>query len=88
MTIPKIIHQIWIGNNNKPPIKLMNSWKQKHPDFEYIFWTEDEIIKRKLILQCQKKYDIINEIVGKVDILRLEILYNYGGIYICRFYLY
>lgn len=81
MTIPKIIHQIWIGNNN-PPINLMNTWKEKHPDYEYIYWTEEEIKKRNLILQCQKKFDIINEIVGKVDILRLEILYNYGGIYI------
>ena len=37
--IPKIIHQIWIGP--KPaPTNLMNSWKNKHPDFEYILWNE------------------------------------------------
>ena len=36
MSIPKIIHQLWIGP--KPaPINLMNTWKEKHPDFEYIF---------------------------------------------------
>jgi len=38
MPIPKILHQIWIGP--KPaPTNLMHSWKDKHPDFEYIYWT-------------------------------------------------
>jgi mannosyltransferase OCH1-like enzyme len=47
MHIPKIIHQLWIGNK-PPPIKFMNSWKEKHPNFEYIFWNENELIKRIL----------------------------------------
>lgn len=81
MPIPKIIHQIWIGSN-PPPLNLMNTWKNKHPNYEYIFWTEEEISKRKLVMQCYEKFNLINEIVGKVDILRLEILYQYGGIYI------
>ena len=46
MSIPKIIHQLWIGT--KPaPITLMNTWKEKNPDFEYIFWNEQEFINRK-----------------------------------------
>ena len=45
-TIPKIIHQIWIGT--KPaPTKLMETWKDKNPDFTYIRWNEKEIKKRK-----------------------------------------
>ena len=39
MSIPKIIHQIWIGPKTAP-IKLMNTWKDKHPDFEYIYCNE------------------------------------------------
>ena len=38
MSIPKIIHQLWIGP--KPaPTKLMNTWKEKHEKlgYEYIF---------------------------------------------------
>lgn len=81
MTIPKIIHQIWIGSK-PPPRKLMKSWKEKHPDFEYILWTENEIVRRNMEFQCRKQIEIIDEIVGKVDIIRLEILYKYGGIYI------
>ena len=45
--IPKIIHQIWIGD--KPaPTKFMDTWRDKNPDFEYIRWTEEEFVKRDL----------------------------------------
>jgi GT2 family glycosyltransferase len=81
MSIPKIIHQLWIGT--KPaPINLMNTWKNKNPDFEYIFWNEDEILKRNVVFKCQEKIDDIEEINGKADIMRWEILYEYGGIFI------
>lgn len=81
MSIPKIIHQLWIGT--KPaPINLMNTWKEKHPDFEYIFWNEKEFEKRGLNFKCQDKIDDIEEINGKADIIRWEILYKYGGIFI------
>jgi GT2 family glycosyltransferase len=81
MSIPKIIHQLWIGT--KPaPINLMNTWKEKNPDFEYIFWNEQEFINRKMKFVCQQKIDEIEEINGKADILRWEILYHYGGIFI------
>jgi GT2 family glycosyltransferase len=80
-SIPKIIHQLWIGP--KPaPTNFMNSWKIKNPDFEYIFWNEQEIEKRKLnIVTCHKINDM-SEINGKADIIRWEILYEYGGVFI------
>ena len=77
--IPKIIHQIWIGPR-PPPIKLMNTWKEKHPDFEYKIWNEENLKGESLEL-----WDKINEIEtlpGKCDIIRLELLYKYGGVYI------
>ena len=79
--IPKIIHQIWIGP--KPaPTKFMDTWKNKNPEFTYIRWNEEEIKTRLLKLRCIKKIQEIEEMCGKADILRLEILYQYGGIYI------
>ena len=81
MSIPKIIHQLWIGP--KPaPIKLMNTWKNKNPEFEYIFWNEAEFVKREMFFKCQNKIDEIEEINGKADILRWEILYKYGGVFL------
>ena len=79
--IPKILHQIWIGP--KPaPINLMKTWKEKHPDFEYILWTEKEIEDRQLQLTCVDKINMIPEINGKADIIRWEILYQYGGYFV------
>jgi GT2 family glycosyltransferase len=76
--IPKIIHQIWIGP--KPaPTKLMDTWRDKHPDFEYIRWSEEEMSKRNLPLSCPNRVAEMEEINGKADIIRWEILYHYGG---------
>jgi len=81
MSIPKIIHQLWIGPK-KAPINLMNSWKDKHPDYEYIFWNEEEFKKRGFKSQLQNRIDEMTEINGKADILRWEILYKYGGVFL------
>jgi len=79
--IPKILHQIWIGP--KPaPTNLMKTWKEKHPDFNYILWTEQEIHNRRLQLSCIDKINIMPEINGKADIIRWEILYKYGGYFV------
>ena len=81
MTIPKIIHQIWIGPKTCP-INMMKTWKDKHPDFEYILWNEEEIKKRNMEFKCQQRISEMDEWCGKADIMRLEILYKYGGVYI------
>jgi mannosyltransferase OCH1-like enzyme len=79
--IPKIIHQMWIGPK-PPPIKLMDTWKEKNPSYEYIFWNEEEIKKRNMHFTCQDDIETMSEINGKADIMRWEILYKYGGIFI------
>ena len=80
-SIPKIIHQLWIGPKSRPS-KFMDTWKTKHPDYEYIMWNEEEIRNRGLHLECISKINEIEEINGKADIIRWEILYHYGGLFI------
>ena len=79
--IPKIIHQLWIGPKPRPS-KFMATWKTKHPDYEYIMWNEEEIRNRGLHLECVSKINNIEEINGKADIIRWEILYHYGGLFL------
>lgn len=79
--IPKIIHQIWIGPK-PPPTKFMDTWREENPDFEYIRWTEQEIKSRKLKLSCMDRINEMEEINGKADIIRWEILYEYGGVFL------
>jgi glycosyltransferase involved in cell wall biosynthesis len=79
--IPKLIHQLWIGSKPAPRLH-METWKTKNPDYEYILWTEDEFDRRGMQFTCFEQINDISELVGKVDIMRWEILYKYGGIFI------
>lgn len=79
--IPKIIHQIWIGDETLAPINMMKTWQEKHPDFEYIFWNE-KIIQEKMSLTCLREIEMMREINGKADIIRWEILYKFGGVFV------
>ena len=80
-TIPKIIHQIWIGKKQKPYF-LMNKVETMNPHCQYMFWNEDKInnifpnlLNNPLITKCP-------DVRGKVDVIRLYILLKYGGIYL------
>ena len=78
MSIPKIIHQIWVGDQSKRPVEMMETWKEKNPTWEYRFWSEENLPK----LRNQLQFDAMNELAGKADILRYELLYDYGGFFI------
>ena len=80
MTIPKIIHQLWIGPK-PPPSNHMDTWKKMNPDFEYIRWDE-RLIQSKITLECKHRIAEMKEINGQADIIRWEILYEYGGIFL------
>jgi len=80
MTIPKIIHQLWIGPK-PPPSNHMDTWKQMNPDFEYIRWDE-RLIQSKITLECKHRIAEMKEINGQADIIRWEILYEYGGVFL------
>ena len=82
--IPKIMHFIWIGNKQIPDIYLeyIESWINHHKDYVFCFWNDDNIPK----LINQKYYDETDVMAMKADILRYELLYFFGGIYIdCDF---
>lgn len=76
--INKIIHQIWLGDQSKRPNEMMQTWKDKHSDWDYKIWTEENIPA----LVCQQQFDQMQELNGKADILRFELLHEYGGVYI------
>jgi len=77
--IPKIIHHIWVGDKPKPS-KIMKTWQEKHPDFQYIEWNEKVFSTIKF--RCQKQIDQMmsaGRYNGVADIMRYEILYELGG---------
>jgi len=86
MNIPKILHQLWIGNIAPAPRNLMNTWKDKNPEYEYIFWNEERISKefnnRHVPNKYLNKIEDMEEINGKADMYRWLILKKYGGIFV------
>lgn len=78
--IPKIIHQIWLGS--PVPVKYrewMNSWTE-WLGWEYKLWTNEDI--KGFLLYNQDLYDEATNYGEKSDVLRLELLLHYGGIYV------
>ncbi len=80
--IPKKIHQIWLGPRPLPECYkvMVATWQQKHPDWEYKMWGNEDI--KSLRLDCQALFNRLTNWGAKSDILRYEILYQYGGVYV------
>jgi mannosyltransferase OCH1-like enzyme len=79
-SIPKKLHQIWFGSELPAQYApLIKKLKELHPDWEYKLWNENNI-----------NFDLINPEFfqratnpgQKSDILRYEILNQFGGVYL------
>lgn len=93
MSIPKKIHQVWIGDTPIP-----NKWKRccdqvrdAHPDWEYKLWLNEdvqEIIKNspQNVISAYQRYCDQKIWALACDILRYALLYQIGGVYMdCDF---
>ncbi len=79
--IPKVIHQIWIGSPLPDRyLPLIASWKEAHPDWQYILWDDSMIEALDLVNKDQYKES--KNWGQKADIARYEILYRFGGVYV------
>lgn len=82
LKIPKIIHYCWFGKTEIPEHlkKYMESWKKHCPDYEIIRWDESnyDISKNRYMKEAyeSKKWGFVP------DYARIDIVYQYGGIYI------
>lgn len=80
--IPKIIHYVWIGDNEKPLITLncIKSWKQFFPGYEFKEWNVDNwpLESNAFAFESYKKH----KYAFASDVIRLDVLIKYGGIYL------
>lgn len=80
-TIPKVIHYAWFGGKDKPESvrQCIETWEKFLPDYKLIEWNEanfdlNQYVFCKEALE-EKKYAFIT------DVVRLHVLYHFGGIY-------
>lgn len=97
-TIPRRIHQIWLGGPiPKRFQRLRDTWLALHPDYEHILWTDETIgtlplynavslgrVSSRCLLSpgFQAKFAAASNPGEQSDILRYEILFLLGGVYI------
>ena len=82
MSIPKVIHYCWFGDNELPKLakKCIKSWKKYCPDYEIICWTDKnfDITQNQYANEAYKagKWAFVS------DYVRLKVIYDNGGIYL------
>jgi mannosyltransferase OCH1-like enzyme len=79
--IPKIFHNIWLGQEQMPEefVAYHENWKILHPDWDYKLWTDNNIKNIDSNI-----FDLINRaqtFSSKSNVLRVYVLHEYGGVY-------
>lgn len=78
--IPKKLGHIWIGPK-PPPTEWMGTWKNKHKDWEYTLYDNHFLssyqFKTKVLINDYLRRRLY---CGVADLMRYEILYNFGGL--------
>ncbi len=79
--IPRTFHQIWVGPHPFPEKykRWQKTW-QSIPGWTYKLWTDKDVENYPLI--NKDAYYKEKNLGARADILRLEILYNEGGVYV------
>lgn len=78
--IPKVVHQIWLGSLVPKKFEgLMKTWMALN-GFQYKLWTDKEAAE--MPMQNRKLFDALKNYGAKSDVLRYEILYQEGGLYV------
>lgn len=94
MTIPKIIHQMWLDVSN-PTIdtvpekrKIYQPFIQKikdfHPNYQYMWWNLESVrnlFRHPKVAKYAETFERLPNIIMKCDFSRYAILYMYGGYY-------
>lgn len=85
--IPKIIHQTAPRDESKwKPVwkRCQQSWKDLHPDFEYRFWSDediDEYMKENYPDFYDNVFTKYDQQIKRADAIRYFVLKDFGGIY-------
>ena len=79
--IPRIFHQIWVGDAPFPDEfkSYQETWRRHHPEWELRLWTEDDI---PADLERREVYERLRVPAERADILRFELLHRFGGVYL------
>jgi GT2 family glycosyltransferase len=88
MTIPRTLHQIWIGPH-PAPARCIDSWRQNHSaeGWTYVLWDEQRLQAEGIVamaaeMQVMGHIRSSPSLAGKADIWRWLILLRDGGVFV------
>ena len=75
------MHHVWLGGKQIPKqlTDCMKTCYDKHPTWKHIVWTEENMPNPFFFWD---EWGMDNNYARKSDLLRLQVLYNYGGVYL------
>jgi len=77
--VPKIIHRFWSGPEMPEEYRRFGeSWARHHPEWEMKLWKDDNLPS----LVHQKLYDQAETPCYKSELVRYEVVFQQGGIYV------
>jgi mannosyltransferase OCH1-like enzyme len=81
MSIPKIIHYVWFGDNKFDALinRCVESFSKYNPSYEVMFWNNDNFSSDSQFFYKAKELKLYRKMSNYA---RLSILYKYGGIYL------
>jgi mannosyltransferase OCH1-like enzyme len=80
--IPKVIHQIWLGENKMPQNfqYYLETWRKFHPDWIIKVWSEEELIAENF--PSIDLYYLAGTYQERASIMAYELIKRYGGLYL------
>lgn len=93
--IPQVVHFVWLGPKHFPPesVDNMRTWIAQHPQWTVKLWTDRSRpapcngiqiidVSNFSFVKLKRQYDESENWAEKSDILRYEILFQEGGVYV------
>lgn len=79
--IPKILHYVWVGPRPLPDadIARIEHWRRLQPDWEFRFWTNDNLPLQSRFLRQAFSVRAWNRVA---NLARMWALAEYGGVYL------
>jgi inositol phosphorylceramide mannosyltransferase catalytic subunit len=81
VVIPRIFHQIWVGPDPLPDkyAAYCRTWPERNPGWETRLWTDENLPDG---LRRPESYERLRSPVERADILRLELVWRFGGVHV------
>jgi mannosyltransferase OCH1-like enzyme len=80
LLIPKVFHQIWLGNRPLPEQfqEWADRWLALNPGWRMEWWKDRHLPE----MTNRREFETADKMAAKSDILRYEIIARHGGIYV------